>query len=431
MKMKEKLKNSMWMIAEKIISVFGLIFVTSFVAKYVGPTTFGIISVSMLVFQFLQTVAYMGSDVILLKRFSQNKRSGVSLMMSAFVLILTFYLVLALGGMVVMGEAMTQDAMVFIIAAAIACLFSAIDLVNIFNEAMLNAKLNVIANATGLMLSLAIRFVISYYELDPHYLALPIVLATFTPFVIKLLLFRRHEGAFSMPGSRQVKKYSRYMLASGGTLIFSVIAVALYTRLNQFSVSYFLGIKEAGVFSVALTLSSAWVFLPNALLASFYPAFFSEKDQQRAVVKIQQLHLLVVAVSAIVIFAVALLAPLFIRFFYGDAYLDAVAPTVWLCLGAMFGLLSSVMDRYIIKYNGYLYLVKKTFFVLLICLVSSAVLVPLYGLTGAAFSVVLTELLSFTLLNYFFTAQPMLSIHRTFFSPKKIWFLLHDVKTLR
>ncbi|WP_312109128.1 hypothetical protein [Pantoea septica] len=70
--MKDKLKNSMWMIAEKIIAVFGLIFVTSFVAKYVGPTTFGIISISLLVFQFLQTVAYMGSDVILLKRLSQN-----------------------------------------------------------------------------------------------------------------------------------------------------------------------------------------------------------------------------------------------------------------------------------------------------------------------------------------------------------------------
>ncbi len=87
-----------------------------------------------------------------------------------------------------------------------------------------------------------------------------------------------------------------------------------------------------------------------------------------------------------------------------------------------FGLLSSVMDRFIIKYNSYGYLVKKTFFVLvkktffvlLICLVSSAVLVPLYGLTGVAFSVILTKLLSFTLLNYFFAAQPMLTIHRSF-----------------
>ncbi len=138
-----------------------------------------------------------------------------------------------------------------------------------------------------------------------------------------------------------------------------------------------------------------------------------------------------VVVSAVVIAAVALLAPPFIHYFYGPAYEDAVALMVWLCLGTMFGLLSSVMDRFIIKYNGYGYLVKKTFFVLLICLVSSAVLVHLYGLTGAAFSVILTELLSFTLLNYFFAAQPMLSIHRSFFSPPKIWFLLNDATTLR
>lgn len=429
--MKDKLKNSMWMIAEKIIAVFGLIFVTSFVAKYVGPTTFGIISISLLVFQFLQTVAYMGSDVILLKRLSQNKASGIRLMISASVLIVTLYLALASVGMVIMHEEMSSQAQIFIVAAAIACLFSAIDLVNVFNEAMLNAKLNVIANVIGLTISLTIRFVISSWGLDPAWLALPIVLATFIPFVIKLALFRRYEGAVHRPNPKQLKAYSRYMLASGGTLIFSVIAVALYTRLNQFSVSYFLGVKEAGVFSVALTLSGAWVFLPNALLASFYPAFFSERDPKRAIVKIQQLHLLVVGVSSLVIAAVALLAPPFIHYFYGPAYQDAVAPTVWLCLGAMFGLLSSVMDRFIIKYNGYAYLVKKTFFVLLICLVSSVVLVPLYGLTGAAFSVILTELLSFTLLNYFFAAQPMFTIHRSFFSPKKIWFLLNDAKTLR
>ncbi len=140
-------------------------------------------------------------------------------------------------------------------------------MVNVFNEAMLNAKLNVIANAIGLTISLSIRFVISYFELEPEYPALPIVLATFIPFVIKLALFRRYEGTMRRPNPKQLKAYSRYMLASGGTLIFSVIAVALYTRLNQFRVSYFLGVKVAGVFSVALTLSGAWFFLPNALLA--------------------------------------------------------------------------------------------------------------------------------------------------------------------
>ncbi|HBY4329534.1 TPA: polysaccharide biosynthesis protein, partial [Klebsiella pneumoniae] len=45
------LNNSFWMMAEKIISIFGLIFVTSFVAKYVGPSIYGDIALSLSIFQ--------------------------------------------------------------------------------------------------------------------------------------------------------------------------------------------------------------------------------------------------------------------------------------------------------------------------------------------------------------------------------------------
>ena len=427
--MKDKLKNSMWMIAEKLIAVFGLIFVTSYVAKYVGPTTFGIISIAMLVFQFIQTIALMGSDVILLKRIAQNHHSGLRLMMATSLLVLVLYCVLSIVGMAIMEEEWSADALVFICAAAIACLFSSIDLVNIYNEARLNARLNVIANVIGLAISLTVRFLISYYQLEPAWLAIPIVLATFIPFTIKLTLFLLYERRAPLPALRHVKKYSRYMLVSGMSLIFSAIAVALYTRVNQISVSYFLGVKEAGIFSVALTLSTAWVFLPSALLASFYPAFFAERNDQQAIVKAQKLHLLVIGVSAAVIVAIWLLSGWFIRDFYGEQYLDAVAPTLLLSLGAMCAVLSSVMDRFIIKYNGYRYLVKKTFAVLVICLLSSLLLVPHFGLTGAAMSVVLTEFLSFSLLNYFFPAQPVMRIHLIFFNPRKLWQLFSTIKT--
>lgn len=427
--MKQKLQNSLWMIIEKLVAVFGLMFVTSFVAKYVGPVTFGVIAISMLIFQFIQSVAMMGCDVILLKRIAQNHRSGIRLMVPAVMLVFTIYCVLSVIGIIVMREEMSAQAFVFICAAALACLFSAIDLINIYNEAVLNARLNVIANLTGLLISLGIRYGISYYQLAPELLAIPIVLATFIPFVIKICVFgwyhRRSQVRPSLPRLSHIRRYSRYILQAGRSLVMSVIAITIYTRLNQLSVSWFLGLKEAGIFSVAMTLSVAWVFLPNALLASFYPALFAERDPDVAVVRAQKLQLLVIAVSLGVILGIILVGPWFIAHFYGAAYTEAIAPMVLLSVGAMFGVLSSVMDRFIIKYNGYRYLIKKTFCVLAVCLATTVTLVPLFGITGAAISVVMTEFMAFTVLNYFFRGQPMMNIHKIFIQPGKLWFLIN------
>ncbi|PZD57486.1 flippase, partial [Pantoea ananatis] len=91
----------------------------------------------------------------------------------------------------------------------------------------------------------------------------------------------------------------------------------------------------------------------------------------------------------------------------------------------MFGVLSSVMDRFIIKYNGYRYLIKKTFCVLAVCLATTVTLVPLFGITGAAISVVMTEFMAFTVLNYFFRGQPMMNIHKIFIQPGKLWLLIN------
>jgi O-antigen/teichoic acid export membrane protein len=70
--------NSIWMMSEKIISIFGLVFVTSYVAKYVGPTIFGEIMYATTIFQIAQVASQLGSDVIIFKRISRNQRSGLN-----------------------------------------------------------------------------------------------------------------------------------------------------------------------------------------------------------------------------------------------------------------------------------------------------------------------------------------------------------------
>ena len=93
---KKIMSNSVWMMAEKIISIFGVIFVTSFVAKYVGPDIFGQIAFATSLFQIAMIIAQFGSDVIIFKRVSKSEGSGIKLINSTISLRFLTYVLIAM-----------------------------------------------------------------------------------------------------------------------------------------------------------------------------------------------------------------------------------------------------------------------------------------------------------------------------------------------
>lgn len=69
-----RIRNSMWMLIEKAISLFGLIFIISAVAKYTGPSIYGEISLAASIFIVIKTIAQLGLDQIFFKYISQKKQ---------------------------------------------------------------------------------------------------------------------------------------------------------------------------------------------------------------------------------------------------------------------------------------------------------------------------------------------------------------------
>ncbi|WP_343869531.1 oligosaccharide flippase family protein [Tatumella terrea] len=425
----DKLKNSIWMVLEKIISVFGLIFVNSYVAKYVGPEIFGVMALSLLTFQFVQSISQMGSDVLILKRVSENKKSGVRLLIITLGFVFVLYMTLSIFALLFLTfQHKTNLFLVFALASLIACLFSSLDLVNSYNEALLRAKINVIANVIGLVVALVFRYFISYFKMDFRLLSIPIVLVTLIPFIIKFYLFRCEVSLKKIITYKEVKTYSSYLVISGGSVLLSFIAVALYTRINQFSVSYFIDIKASGIFSVAMTLATAWIFLPNAILSSFYPSVFGDRNNTSVNEKVSNLTVMVVIVSLFIILFFWLFSGYFINKLYGEGFSEANILIMPLSFSAMFAVLSGLMDRFIMKMNGFRFLIKKSFTLLLICIISSVILINMFGVKGAAYSVLITEFSAFTFVNYFFRNASVFRLQKQAFNPLRLYDLAKKIK---
>lgn len=405
--------------SEKTVSIVGLFLVTSYVAKYVGPSVFGIIALATATFQIIQIISQLGNDNIIFKRVSKNELSGINLIKATFLIRTFIYILLSIPTLYYFYTYKDSTMLIFSISICVACYFSSVDVFSIYNNAVLKSRINTIANIIGLSISLLIQYTIAYNKLPPEYLSISIVLTTLIPLCIRYYIFPgRKIKKISLVNSI---KYNKYILLSGFSIVFSTLSIAIYTRINQFMISYWEGEYSLGVYSVAMTLSTTWAFILLAIINSTLPSIFSEKSDTNSLNITAKLNVLIIFISLFALIGISIFGNYFIILLFGDAYTEASNILVILCLSTMFGNLGMVSARFIIRYSGYKFLSKKMLCMLLLSVPISYFMVKNWGILGAAYSVLTVEIISLTFMNYFFKGGIILKLHMKTVNLKKLF----------
>ncbi|HGS6877657.1 TPA: oligosaccharide flippase family protein [Klebsiella quasipneumoniae subsp. quasipneumoniae] len=408
--MKSKIvSNSIWMMLEKIISILGLIFVTSFVAKYVGPEIYGKIAFSLSIFQIILVVSQFGSDVLIFKRVSKSIISGGNLIVSTIPLRFITYLIFSIP-IIIYNELESHNGMIFIYAAFVACLFQALDVYSIYYDALLLSKINTILNVFSLIICLILRWYIAFEKLDANWLCIPIVLTTFIPYILRQIIFARGRSDAKIT-FRQRCRYTKYLFSAGVSFVLSSISIAIYTRLSLLMLGFMQGQTAVGVFSIALTLAGSWSFILNSIITSNLPSIFSESNNRVTIRKAANLMCLVIMVSVPIIIGVFVMGGWFIEYFYGYDYSSSIVPLRILVFSTMIGALGIVSSRFIAKYSGYSFLSKKMILVAIFSLLLNLILIHYFSVIGACVATLLTEFLSLTIFNYFYRKESVLKMH--------------------
>lgn len=220
------------MMSEKIISVFGVIFVTSYVAKSFGPTVFGQMAFSTSLFAMVQTVAIFGTETILFKRVSKNASKGLRLMTIARTMRMVLLLVTSVPVLIWVWYNMQENFLAFALASFVASVFVTQDTFSVYNNARLASRLNTIANAVGMLLSFGISFTVAWLRLNPLWLTLSIVAVTLVPYLIKRHNFYQdHQD--QMPPREKRTAYLRYLMYAGLPLAISSIFISVQVKAAQ------------------------------------------------------------------------------------------------------------------------------------------------------------------------------------------------------
>lgn len=398
---KKIFSNSLWMMSEKLVSIFGLIFVTSFVAKYIGPENFGKLTFASSIFAIIQTIAMFGSENIIFQKTAKDRRLGEYIIDSTKIIRDFMYVSLSLLTLVYIYFFADQLTFIFSIATSVAIYFAVHDVYIIYFNAILQSKINAYCNIFALMISLLVRYCIAKFQLAVELLSVPIILITIIPFFIRKYLFNKVKLEKGYVTKERVNRYRKFMLGIGRKLIFYSLSVAVFTKTSQL----FLGLKsqyDLGIYTVAMTLGNSFYFVLVAIISSYFTQIYIEKDFEQSQKMVAKLSVMIVAICLAVMAFFAVTGHYIVQWLYGAEYASVNDILLFTVVVTLFSGLSTVAEKYLLKFNAYDYLKKKTLYLVAFNLVVTALFVHLWGLKGAITAILITEIMSFTVFNYFY-----------------------------
>jgi len=175
----------------------------------------------------------------------------------------------------------------------------------------------------------------------------------------------------------------RPLLALGWRAHMATIGLFLCFRADLFLVNYWAGVKEAGYYSVALSLSEALRGVPEAVQASLLSRLSATRDQQGLDLTAAAVWVSF-TVTAVLAMTAAVTAVWLVPVLFGGPFSRAVAP-FWLLLPGSLALAISYVVGSPLMLHGHVGTnIKAAWAGFATLVVVDAFLIPRYGIEGAA-----------------------------------------------
>ena len=394
--------NTSWIFGEYLLRIIAGLLVGIYVARYLGPEQFGILSYALAFVALFTTIAKLGLDSIVVRELVNHpdKRDlflGTAFWLKSFGALLSFILL----GIAVLFTSNKETTNLYIFLIAIGLIFQAFDVIEIYFQSTVNSKPVSISKLLQLLLSSFFKL----YLISIHAELFWFVLASLIDQIL-LAIFLAHSywrqkfgdfyGYFNIA-------IAKSMLMNSWPLILSSIAVTIYIRIDQIMIKEMLGDREVGLYSASARLSEAWYFVSLIITTSLFPAIVNAKKISRALyqTRLQRLYTLMVWLAICVALPVTFLGNWIMTLMYGAPYQESgviLSIQIWTGVFVALGVAS---ERWMIAEN----LVGISFLRTIIGGVANIglnlYLIPKHGIIGAAIATLLVQIFTTYLFDLF------------------------------
>jgi len=388
--------NTGWLIGEKVLRIFVGLFVGVWVARYLGPEKFGLLSYAQSFVALFTAVSTLGLDSIIVRELVKDESKQDVLLGTAFGLKLigafSVLLIMAIVVNCTSNDTLTNT-LIFIIGSA--TVFQSFNVIDFYFQSKVLSRYIVFANIISLSISSIIKVILILKE-APLIAFAAIIVFDSAILALGFIYFLNYNKLSFRTWFFNLNE-AKNLLRDSWPLALSGIVIMIYMKIDQVMIKEMLDVEAVGQYAAAVRLSEMWYFIPMVIGSSLFPAIINGKAQSEELYynRLQRLYDLMVWVSIVIALPMTCLSDWVVYLIYGGQYdLSGRVLMVHIWAG-VFVFLGVASGKWLLIENLQIFSTINTAIGALINVGLNYIMILKIGINGAAWS---------TLISYFIAA---------------------------
>ena len=387
---KKILFNTIFLIFERVFALVITLIVSIYVARHLAPEKYGMLNYALSLVVLVIPLTKIAYDTIIIRDLVNQKNSQNLILGSAFAL-------RSIGGFVCWGliflittlwidQKIKQDTIFIISLIAFSQGFYVIDF---YFQAHITSRFTVYSKSIAAIGAAIWSFLMIFLKANVIYFAYAYLIQEVLIILGLIFFFQtKTRQLFYWKFEWQIAKQQ---IKTSLPLIFSLLVIGINLKIDQVLINIFLDHKAVGEYAAAAKISEAWYFLPSALLSSYFPEIIKQIKQQDLV---KQKIINLCAILFYLAFAVAIImmltADFLVVFIFGKAYIAGASVLKIHIWAGVFIFTGIPITKLLIANQLEIYHVYGKSFAALLNVVLNILLIPKYGIQGAAWSTLIS-----------------------------------------
>lgn len=399
---KKYFANTSWLFSERFLRM-GISFVVSiFVVRYLGPKDFGLFSYALSFFWLFASLSTLGLESITTREIVKHPDKKDVINGTVFYLRIagSICAIVLIGlTLILTGEDTFTAILIMILSGSF--LFQSFSVIEYYFRGLVQAKYNAYALSASVILASVFKIILILLKAPLIYFVISVV---FEYAVLAIGLAGVYQfNKLSIFSWKYSKTIATSLLKDSWPLALSGIVVMIYMRIDQIMIKNMMSIEAVGYYSVAVRLSEAWYFIPVTLCNSIFPAIVNAKNVSLEFYnnRMQKLYDLLTWLAIGIAVPVTIFSDQIIQLLFGSEFAQAspvLTIYIWAGVAVSLGVASS---QYLINENLTKLSLIKNSLGMFLNVIFNLILIPSYGILGAAIATLISYTLSVFLIGLF------------------------------